>query len=182
MKLLVLDIDETLVYATQNPLAIPESFKALNYFVYKRPHLDIFITEMQKTFKIGIWTSAGDVIAEEMVSKLFDREALEFVMTSKDCTVRMTDGSKVNVIKNLRKVKNKGFLLDEVIVVDDTPSKYQKNYGNLVHVREFVGDQNDDELLKLAAYLKYLNTCNNIRNVEKRNWRQMAIELMDNRE
>lgn len=92
----------------------------------------------------------------------------------------MLDGSKVSVIKNLRKLKNKGFLLDEIIVVDDTPSKYEKNYGNLVHVHEFVGDQNDGELLKLAAYLKHLNNCNNIRTVEKRNWQLIAIKLMGN--
>lgn len=181
MKLLVLDLDETLIYATKAKLAVPESFKALDYLVYKRPHLDSFITEMKKLFKIGIWTAAGDVIAEEIVSKLLDRDALEFVLTSNDCTVRMTDSSKVSVVKNLRKLKNKGYSLDEIIVVDDTPSKYEKNYGNLVHVHEFVGDQNDDELLKLAAYLKHLNNYNNIRTVEKRNWRLTAIELMGNR-
>lgn len=175
MKLLVLDMDETLVFATETRLAFPESFKALDYYVYKRPYLDFFISEMQKIFKIGIWTAAGDVIANEIVSKLFERDSVEFVFTAKDCTVRMREAGKVSVVKNLRKLRNKGYSLDQVIVVDDTASKYEKNYGNLVHVSEYVGDQNDNELLHLSEYLKHLSLFDNIPTVDKRNWRSQPF-------
>lgn len=179
MKLLVLDMDETLVFATKAKLSSEESFKALDYYVYKRPSFDQFILEMRKLFKIGVWTSAGGVIANEIASKLFDQGSLEFLLTSKDCTTRMNNGSQISVIKNLRKLKNKGFSLGEIIVVDDTASKLAKNYGNLVHVKEFVGDENDDELLLLAVYLKHLNSMDDIRIVEKRNWRSLAMEFLN---
>ena len=47
-----------------------------------------------------------------------------------------------------------------------------KNYGNLVKIEDFVGDQSDRELLYLIEYLKELNGVDNIRSIEKRGWRK----------
>ena len=74
-------------------------------------------------------------------------------------------------IKDLKKVKARGFKLENMIMIDDTPSKLRRNYGNLVRVREFEGDQSDDELKLLIPYLSWLKNTVNVRTVEKRNWR-----------
>ena len=55
--------------------------------------------------------------------------------------------------------------------MDDTPSKYARSFGNLVTVREFVGDRADDELRLLARYLRTLLPAPNVRTIEKRGWR-----------
>lgn len=73
-------------------------------------------------------------------------------------------------IKHLAKLK-RGYALEEIIAADDTPSKYSRSYGNLVSVREFVGDPGDDELPLLARYLSSLATVPNVRTIEKRRWR-----------
>lgn len=171
-KLLILDLDETLIHARDNCLEHEASFQLFNLFVYKRPHLDWFLSEMLNTFKVGVWTASGQVYAEALVQQLFERNSLEFVWTSRQCTFsRDWNTGEYDTIKNLRKLKNKGYPLESVIMVDDTPSKHRRNYGNLVKVKEYTGDQQDDELIILASYLKQLVKEPNIRKVEKRFWR-----------
>ena len=58
-KLLILDIDETLIHATEKPLDYQWHFKTDLYFVYCRPHLNCFIDFCNKNFKIAIWTTGG---------------------------------------------------------------------------------------------------------------------------
>lgn len=51
-KLLILDLDETLIYATQNELNIPYDFKFDKYFVYERPHLKQFLADISNIFQL----------------------------------------------------------------------------------------------------------------------------------
>ncbi|MES3020224.1 MAG: NIF family HAD-type phosphatase [Pseudomonadota bacterium] len=71
---------------------------------------------------------------------------------------------------NLAKVKRRGFKLEHVIMLDDTPAKLSRHY-NLVQIRMFEGDIADRELLLLMRYLADLELHDNIRAVEKRGWR-----------
>ena len=73
-------------------------------------------------------------------------------------------------IKNLSKLKRKGFRLEHIIMVDDTPKKLEKNYGNLVRITEWLGNIRDKELLKLIKYLTDLKEAENVRTIEKRWW------------
>lgn len=72
--------------------------------------------------------------------------------------------------KRLNKLR-KRYPLERVLVVDDSPEKHLKNFGNLVRVAPFEGDPNDRELDALSVYLTSLATCTNLRAVEKRGWR-----------
>jgi carboxy-terminal domain RNA polymerase II polypeptide A small phosphatase len=56
-------------------------------------------------------------------------------------------------------------------MVDDSPEKHTRNYGNLVRVAPFTGDPADTELASLARYLRQLATQPNVRCIEKRGWR-----------
>ena len=55
-------------------------------------------------------------------------------------------------------------------MVDDTPQKLERNYGNLVRVTEWLGETQDRELLLLTQYLRDLKDVANVRSVEKRGW------------
>jgi len=68
--------------------------------------------------------------------------------------------------------KRRGYALERVLVVDDSPEKHTRNYGNLVRVEPFLGDPSDDELSHLARYLPTLAKAENVRSIEKRRWRQ----------
>lgn len=67
--LLILDLDETLIHASQTKLSHrPEDFTFDKYFVYKRPHLDHFLQEVARHFKLGVWSSAGDEYVSGMIN------------------------------------------------------------------------------------------------------------------
>ena len=74
--------------------------------------------------------------------------------------------------KRLDKLKKKGFRLEKVLVVDDSPSKSRTNYGNAIYIKEFTGDKGDSELQFLYNYLLTLKRVDNVRTIEKRGWRQ----------
>ena len=171
-KLIILDIDETLIHATENKLEREPDFESELYYVYKRPYVHEFIEFCFAHFSVAVWTTAGDKFADHVVTNLFENDKrLEFVWSRNRCTpIFERELHEHGHLKNLAKVKKKGFPLEHVIMIDDTPSKLRKSYGNLVRVNEFVGDPKDNELLILMKYLKDLKSEENIRKVEKRGW------------
>ncbi|HJY78276.1 MAG TPA: HAD family hydrolase [Burkholderiales bacterium] len=172
-KLLVLDLDETLVHATERPLERPEDFVVGLYWIYKRPHLDQFVRYVLDAFSVGIWTASGEKYAAGVIGRIFPPNALQFVWTSQRCTLaRDFETGDYQTYKKLDKLKARGYRLESIIAVDDTPQKHRKNYGNLVTVKEYAGQAEDDELLHLISYLEYLKTVPNVRAVEKRGWRK----------
>ena len=182
--LVILDIDETLVYATKNRLNIEHDFQIEQYFVYKRPYFDKFIEYIERNFRYAIWSSASDRYVEEMVKKLGLNQKAEFCWARSKATFKRpptfnSDGD-LNIhsldhhffVKRLKKVKKLGFDLDKMLIVDDTPHKSQENYGNAIYVSEFKGNQNDNELFQLREYLDTLKQVENVRIIEKRNWKE----------
>lgn len=179
-KLLVLDLDETLVYSTERSLDRPADLSVVGYHVYKRPHLDAFLDFAFSRFNVGVWTSSGRLYAEPLVAQLMPNRSVEFVWSSGRCSlVRDWEEGGYSTQKRLAKLKKHGFKLEQIIGIDDTASKYARNYGNLVLVREFTGDLSDDELLHLLPYLEMLEAEPNIRAVEKRGWRDQLHHQRD---
>ncbi|HYQ23113.1 HAD family hydrolase [Stenotrophomonas sp.] len=172
-KLLVLDLDETLVHASAHELDRPADARVVGYHVYKRPHVDAFLDFAFAHFDVGVWTSSGQLYTEPLVAWLMPGRTLEFLWSSQRCSIaRDWETGGHSSEKRLYKLKRLGFSLEQVAGIDDTPEKYAKNYGNLVQVQEFVGDLGDDELLHLPRYLELLRQAPNIRAVEKRGWRE----------
>lgn len=172
--LLILDLDETLVFAEESPLAREADFTAVSYFVYKRPHLDRFLEEVLARYRVAIWTASGSGYAEPVLEQIMPQGAsLEFVWCSERCTSRFDHETRGRyTVKNLRKVRRKGFDLRRVLAVDDTPQKYERSYGNLIEVRPFEGDPRDEELPLLLDYLRLIEDAPNFRTFEKRGWRR----------
>jgi RNA polymerase II subunit A small phosphatase-like protein len=78
-------------------------------------------------------------------------------------------------LKDLNKIKRRGFDLARVLIVDDTPQKVHRHYGNAVYVRPFLGDPADEELLHLRKYLRSVSAVDNVRRIEKRGWRERIL-------
>ena len=177
-KLLVLDLDETLIHARETPLAHAEDFRALDYFVYRRPQLTPFLDAVAQHFDLGVWTSSGHVYAQAVVEQVLAPYPLRFVWSNRRCTlVRDWPSDRQVELKSLAKLKRHGWSLDDIVAVDDTPAKHARNYGNLVAVSEFRGEPADQELQLLALYLPTLAQLPSVRQVEKRNWREQALRL-----
>ena len=171
-KLVIFDLDETLVFATTQPLARVPAFEVGPYAVYIRPFAAELIAFCAQHFHIAVWTSSTENYAAEVVRHLFADDArLEFVYARRKCVQRFDPESQdYFYIKDLRKVRPRGFVLEDVIILDDTPQKLIRNYGNLVRVSEWLGDPADRELAYIQALLLELKTVPNIRKVEKRGW------------
>jgi len=170
--LLILDLDETLVFASERPLVRePESLVG-PYFVYLRPYLHDFLVEMTKYFDLAVWSSSSPDYAHAIVNRVFPlQRKLKFVWGRDRCIQRF-DGEwqRPYYVKDLKKVQRQGYDLKRILVVDDTPKKYERHYGNVIYVPEFLGDQTDFVLPRLGKYLASLAETVNVRVVEKRNW------------
>jgi len=172
-KLVVLDLDETLIHATLAPLDRAPDFQVGFYSVYERPHAREVITSLAGRFRMAVWTSATRGYARDVVSHLFPpAHCLEFVWCRDRCTPFFDHwASELVYRKNLNKLKRKGYRLESLIMVDDRPDCLAKHYGNLVRVTPFDGDRGDRELPQLLEYLIDLEAVENIRAVEKRGWK-----------
>ena len=172
-KLLILDLDETLIHATEKELAFSADFQFDKYFVHKRPHLDQFLIDISKHFTIGIWSSADDIYVAEIVKNIKpDNVDFEIIWGRSRCSLKRDyDLDNYYFEKRLDKLKKKGFKLEQIIIVDDSPEKSRNNYGNAVYINEFSGNETDEELKYLHDYLLTLKKVDNIRTIEKRGWR-----------
>lgn len=172
-KLLILDLDETLIYATEEKLARECDFIVGQYFVYKRPFVESFLRFCFENFYVAVWTTATKSYAEGIFKNLLkENETLQFLWTRERCTYEFDEELREPIlVKKLAKVRRRKRKLESVIVVDDSPNVWKSSYGNLVCVGKFKGDENDDELKLLPLYLEKLLEVSNVRKIEKRNWR-----------
>ena len=172
-KLLILDLDETLIYATERDLERDFDFIVGPYFVYKRPFLDDFLKFCFENFEVAVWTSSTRNYAAEVIENIFDYDhPISFFWARERCTISFNAEERVDFYeKKMLKIKQRGYDLRSVIVIDDSPEKWRSSYGNLVRVKPFFGEIDDDELKHLIIYLERLKKIENIRTFEKRNWR-----------
>ena len=171
--LLILDLDETLIHGAEVRLGRAEDFQVGPYFIYKRPYVEQFLPQVAQYFELAVWSSAScDYV--EIIAKQLARVGIEwqFVWSRKKCTHRYDyEQMEASPIKDLRKVKKLGYDLEQVLIVDDTPAKVVRNYGNAIYVRAFEGNQDDNELEILVKYLGRIHGAPNYRCIEKRGWR-----------
>jgi len=169
--LLILDLDETLLHASPTKLATEPDFRYEQYFVYKRPAVDDFLTEAAREFELAVWSSADDAYVREIVAKLAPAAAFAFVWGRSRCIYRRNlETDTYCWEKQLQKLRRQGYSLNRMLIVDDTAEKSRANYGNAVHLPPFEGQPTDDVLPRLLAYLRQLATAENVRRVEKRDW------------
>ena len=186
--LLILDLDETLIHATERELDRPGDFQLDHYHVYKRPHLDAFLAEVENDFLLAVWSSASDEYVKEVSRHIFKNlEAILFIWGNSRCTYRRNfapDLTRMHrlhydrqyyYVKPLKKVKRLGFDLKRILIVDDSPYKVADNYGNAIYPKPYEGEAYDYELPLLAKYLKTLRNEPNVRRLEKRGWREQTI-------
>lgn len=180
--LLVLDLDETLLFADEAGLARDADFVVGPYAVYRRPHVDAFLAAVARHFTIAVWTSSSALYAHDVCAQIFRAgNAPAFVWARDRCTPRRDfENDKWTHAKHLAKLRRRGYDLRRVLVVDDSPEKHRRNYGNLVRVVPYFGDEGDDELPRLAAYLEAIAGEPDFRRIEKRFWRSRpALDAQD---
>ncbi len=177
--LLILDVDETLIYVALAPLARPPDFYVHRMPAYRRPYLDDFVRHAASLFRLGIWSSATEDYLGEAIPRIIPSSIeLAFAWGRKRCTPRVdsTRQGRVTYLKDLKKVRRHGFDLRHVLVVDDSPEKVERSYGNAIYVSPYEGALEDMELPALSRYLNTLVSADDVRQIEKRGWRNAKTD------
>jgi RNA polymerase II subunit A small phosphatase-like protein len=170
--LLILGLDETLIYATEEPLGRDPDITVGPYAVYLRPHLDKFLAACSDHFRLAVWSTAGDDYVRDVIERMMPPGiGPAFVWGHSRC-VRRYDHEQFEKYhaKDLKKVKRLGYRLERVLIADDTPLKVRRHYGNAVYIPPFFGDPADKVLPRLARFLVSLQDLPNVPTLEKRGW------------
>lgn len=175
--LLILDLDETLIHATEEKLESDHEFIFDKYYIYKRPYLNLFLEHLSNSFRIGIWSSADDLYVSKIIDFIKPNGInFDFIWGKSKCTLSKNHLLDEYVFeKRLKKLKKKGYTLSKTIIVDDSPEKVKENYGNAVYIKPFEGDINDNELNKLKNYLLTISNVKDVRTIEKRGWDKILL-------
>src|SRR5690349_2496600 len=71
VRLIVFDLDETLVHATEVPLPYAHTFQVGSYFVYMRPFASELIKFCAAHFELAVWSSSSARYVEAITAELF---------------------------------------------------------------------------------------------------------------
>lgn len=160
VRLIVFDLDETLVHATEVPLAYPHAFQVGRYYVYVRPFATELIELSASHFDVAVWSSSSERYVEAVTSELFGtRFPVVFSWAVSKCIQKVDLRSNGYVyIKDLRKALKHGYAEDEILMIDDSPEKLQRQPARHLCLPAFTGDPLDKELLGVIERIKTMVT------------------------
>ena len=158
VRLIVFDLDETLVHATETPLPYAHDFQVDSYFVYVRPFAFELITASASRFDIAVWSSSSEQYVEAVTAALFSHSApLKFSWSVSRCVQKVDPRTNGYIyVKDLRKVIRHGYTVDEILMIDDSPEKLQRQPARHLWVPAFIGDPDDKVLLELIERIRLL--------------------------
>lgn len=156
VRLIVFDLDETLVHATEVPLPYPHTFQVGPYFVYARPFASELIKFCASHFEVAVWSSSSERYVETVTEELFGTAfPVVFSWAVSKCVQKIDPKSNGYVyIKDLRKAIKHGYAADEIIMIDDSPEKLQRQPTRHLCLPAFIGDPLDRELLGVIERIK----------------------------
>jgi RNA polymerase II subunit A small phosphatase-like protein len=176
-KLIVFDLDNTLIYGSNTNYQKNFDFNVGNFRIKKRPHLDEFLKILHEVgYTFAVWSAGTELYVKEVSEVIFHGYKLDFVFSKNRCTFKPTispigEGYDITTIKKLKKVVRRGkWDRDSILVLDDNPDTYSKNYGNGIPIVPYFGEKEDEELYLYRKYLLVLYFSSQIRKIDKRKY------------
>lgn len=176
-KVLVLDLDETLIHShhdgvlrqTVKPGTPPDFVlkvtidrHPVRFFVHKRPHVDFFLDVVSQWYELVVFTASMEIYGAAVADKLDNNRGilrrryyrqhctLDFGSYTKDLTAICTD-------------------LSCVFILDNSPGAYRAYPDNAVPIKSWFSDPMDTALLNLLPVLDALRFTQDVRSVLSRN-------------
>jgi RNA polymerase II subunit A small phosphatase-like protein len=169
-KLLILDVDETLIHTTREWRPTPAQFHYESVGdVYLRPHWQEFVDIVRPYYELALWTAASADYLEAIKKHLFSDVDFAFTWSCQHCRRAQYADNSPLFIKSLKALEA-WYLLKNVVVADDRAEALTDNPENLVLMPPFYGNHKDDVLLQLARYLQVLSVEPDIRCIDKTHW------------
>ena len=174
---LVLDLDETLVHCTVDPVSdadmvFPVEFNDIEYQVHVRcrPYLVQFLEAVSSKFEVVIFTASQQVYADKLLDKI-DPEG-KFIRH------RMFRDSCLPVEGNfLKDLSVLGRDLSKAVLVDNSPHAFGYQVDNGIPIESWFDDPNDKELLKLEMFLRTLHGVEDVRDVVRKTFQTRKLVL-----
>mmetsp|Transcript_11855 Transcript_11855/g.16608 ORF Transcript_11855/g.16608 Transcript_11855/m.16608 type:complete len:433 (-) Transcript_11855:585-1883(-) len=174
---LVLDLDETLVHCTVEKvhdadLVFPVVFHGAEYQVHVRlrPYLFEFLESVSQKFEVVVFTASQQVYADKLLDRVDpEKKYIQHRMFRESCLA--VEG---NYLKDLN-VCGRDFT--KMVLVDNSPHAFGYQVDNGIPIESWFDDQQDNELMKLDAFLKTLHGEPDVRKVVRE--RFQTYKLID---
>ncbi|XP_076266350.1 CTD nuclear envelope phosphatase 1-like protein dullard isoform X2 [Rhynchophorus ferrugineus] len=176
-KVLVLDLDETLIHSQHDGVlrttvrpGVPPDFvlkviidrHPVRFFVHKRPHVDFFLDIVSQWYELVVFTASMEIYGAAVADKLdAGRGILKRRFYRQHCTPDF--GSYT---KDLSAICND---LSSVFILDNSPGAYKSYPDNAIPIKSWFSDANDVALLNLLPVLDALRFTTDVRSVLSRN-------------
>jgi CTD nuclear envelope phosphatase 1 len=176
-KILVLDLDETLIHSHHDGLVrptvkpgTPPDFilrveidrHPVRFYVYKRPHVDYFLNMVSQWYELVVFTASMEIYGAAVADKLdVNRGVLKRRYYRQHCTLDI--GSYT---KDLSAINSD---LSKVFILDNSPGAYKGYPDNAIPIKSWFSDPTDTALLNLLPFLDSLRFCGDVRSVLGRN-------------
>jgi len=171
-KILILDLDETLLHATMFHINRSPDFELGLAQAYLRPGLREFMRTVLDRFETGIWTAATREYTLDAITRFVNEPGrLSFIWSREQCSTRTDKATGEEYrTKDLSKVVALGHPIESIIVVDDDLKPWGEYQDNVVLVKKYRGESEDSDLVLLLAYLEILGSVQDVRAVDKKEW------------
>jgi len=120
---LILDLDNTLIFSSVNKIENAKNYAIMDnkFYVYKRPHLDIFLNTLSQLCDIYIYTAATKEYADKIIDYIDKNKIISNRFYRHDClnmsNVYYKDVSRYN------------FEEKKLIIIDDSPHCHVSHNG-----------------------------------------------------
>lgn len=176
-KVLVLDLDETLIHSfhdgvvrqTVKPGTPPDFIlkvtidrHPVRFFVHKRPHVDFFLEMVSKWYELVVFTASMEIYGTAVADRLDNNTGmLRRRYYRQHCTLDF--GSYT---KDLSAINDD---LSSVFILDNSPGAYRAYPDNAIPIKSWFNDPSDTALLNLLPVLDALRFVSDVRSVLSRN-------------
>lgn len=160
---IILDLDETLIHAHNNPTLGGDFMLRLSgniYYIKKRPGLSNFLEFIYKEFNtVSYWTAGTAQYAQLILSNILTRgQQLKTVIVYSRTHLEMHPSGgyfkPLNKIFQTHLAKKFNILKSNTIMIDDSGHNFLGNVGNGLIIPAFTGQSNDKSLSQLILVLR----------------------------
>eukprot|EP00993_Chasmostoma_nieuportense_P002945 NODE_3699_length_917_cov_36.412658_g3547_i0.p1 GENE.NODE_3699_length_917_cov_36.412658_g3547_i0~~NODE_3699_length_917_cov_36.412658_g3547_i0.p1 ORF type:complete len:275 (-),score=78.95 NODE_3699_length_917_cov_36.412658_g3547_i0:92-859(-) len=168
-KILALDLDETLLYASLKPLLeydyLVSTQCGTQLFVCERPHVKTFLQQVSQWYYVVIFTASTKIYANPLISRLDPSQSYIKKRYFRDRCTKQPDGSLVKDLSSITRLQYS--TLSNCILIDNCPAMYRLQQNNAIPIESFSGKEHTQKnaLLSLLPLLHALQYVSDVRSI-----------------